>query len=240
MLKFQKKNGRTRLTDCYQQSPLKASRELYISNNNEKATVYLMESSGGLVAGDCNEYEVHLSNQANVSLVQQSALKVYPSINEQRSTQRVFIQLDQDTRLEWLPETIIPFKDAQFYGNTQIRMKKGSTLLWGEIISPGREKGNECFRYKDFRTSFQIWVEEECLAYDTLTLSPASMPLQQIGLLGESLYIGSLWFVSPAVHSISMKDIHDELKISENINAGITTLDGKGIHLRCSPPIYCY
>ncbi|WP_257350388.1 urease accessory protein UreD [Pseudalkalibacillus decolorationis] len=230
-MEFQKKNGLTCLTDCFQQSPLKASRALYL-DDKEKATVYLMESSGGLVAGDRNEYKVHLKKQANVCLLQQSATKVYPSLNELSSAQHVSVQLDGGARLEWMPEAIIPFKDAKFNGDTMIRMKRDSTLLWGEIISPGREKRNECFYYDEFRSSFQIWVEEECLAYDTLHLSPTRMPLQQIGLLEKSLYIGSLWFVSPEVQSISIRDLHDKFKISKDINASVTGLEGKGLHFR--------
>ncbi|WP_059103659.1 urease accessory protein UreD [Shouchella shacheensis] len=230
-MKFQQKKGVTRLTDCFQQPPLKASRALYL-DDKEKATVYLMESSGGMVAGDRNDYEIHVREHANVCLLQQSAMKVYPSWNERSCTQNVSVQIDHKACLEWKPEAVIPFKEAKFSGDTMIQMKRDSTLLWGEIISPGREKRNECFHYDDFRTSFQIWVEEECLAFDTLRLSPSSMSLKQIGLLEQSLYIGSLWFVSPEVQSISIRDLNDKLEVSSSINPGVTSLEGKGIHIR--------
>ncbi|UOQ94743.1 urease accessory protein UreD [Halobacillus shinanisalinarum] len=230
-MEFQKRNNRTLLTNCFQQPPLKASRELYLSNK-EKATVYIMESSGGMVAGDCNEFDVHLMKDANVCLRQQSATKVYPSLNELSCVQHFSVKLDERARLEWTPEVIIPFEHARFSGNTNIQMKQESTLLWGEIIAPGREKRNECFHYDDFRSSFQIWLEEECLAYDTLHLSPAMMPLQQMGLLENSLYIGSLWFVSPVVQEVNLKDIHEQLQESEQLKASVTSLEGKGVHIR--------
>ena len=62
----------------YQQPPLKASRELY-EGQDPTATVYIMESSGGMVAGDRNDITVKLAPDSRARLVQQSALKIYPS-----------------------------------------------------------------------------------------------------------------------------------------------------------------
>ena len=44
----------------FQQPPLKASRELY-EGKDPTATVYIMESSGGMVAGDRNDITVKLA-----------------------------------------------------------------------------------------------------------------------------------------------------------------------------------
>lgn len=230
-MQFRKKNGITRLTDCYQRPPLKASRALYV-DDRQRATVYLMESSGGMVAGDRNEYSVHVHPQGNVKLIQQSATKIYPSLDELTSNQHISVCLDQGACLEWRPETIIPFENARFRGDTTIQLQPDSTLLWGEILSPGRVKRNECFHYKDFSSRFQIWLDGRCLAYDSLRFLPETMPLNQIGLLEDSLYIGSLWFVSPQTQFIDSKALQDELNDVENIKAGITSLDEKGIHIR--------
>ncbi|AXF56732.1 urease accessory protein UreD [Salicibibacter kimchii] len=232
LLNFQRKNHRTRLIDCYQQSPLKASRELYLDDKKEQATVYLMESSGGMVAGDRNEYDIHLKEHADVCLIEQSATKVYPSYNHRCSTQKISVQLEEGACLEWIPEAIIPYQDARYQGDTVIRMKKGSTLLWGEIISPGREKRDECFLYNEFQSRFQIWVEGECLAYDPIQFYPDEMPLQQAGMLEESLYIGTLWFVSPRVPSLDVQYIHDKLQDCNHTKASVTTLEGKGLQIR--------
>ena len=58
----------------YQQPPLKASRELY-EGKDPTATVYIMESSGGMVAGDRNDITVKLAPDSSARLVQQSALE---------------------------------------------------------------------------------------------------------------------------------------------------------------------
>ncbi|MDQ0174891.1 urease accessory protein UreD [Bacillus chungangensis] len=230
-LQFQIRKERTRLTACFQQPPLKASRELYI-DDDQKATVYIMESSGGMVAGDRNEYDIHLQERTSVCLIQQSALKIYPSMDGLSSTQYINIKLDEGARLEWRPEVIIPFENAIFRGETIVQMKQNAELLWGEIISPGREKRGECFTYDELKTGFQIWKEGECLVYDTLRFLPKNVQLRQIGMLERSLYIGSLFFISHEAEHMNHREMNEQLLHSETIKSSVTKIDDKGLMFR--------
>lgn len=232
-LEFAKRGNRTVMTNCYQNSPLRASRSLYVTGANPaEATVYMVEASGSLVAGDTNQYTVDVQEGSNVCLIPQSAAKVSPSNYGEWSTQNIDVSIASKASLTWKTESIIPFKGAKFKGKTVINMAEDATLLWGEILSPGRVTRGEVFEYSDVKTNFQVWMEEDCLIYDSLSFSPEFMDLDQMGLLEDHLYVGSLWFVAPNLDELDMKEINEVLQKHSNVKVGAALIEGKAINVR--------
>lgn len=230
-LRFRNVRGKTSLVDCYQQPPLKASRTLYIEGTG-KATVYLMESSGGLVAGDRNDFTVELEENTNVVLKPQSATKVYPAFNQQPSNQSISINIAANSHLEWNRDEIIPFENAMFNGKTHIQMTSSSSLLWNEIIYSGREKRGEKFAFQECNTHLDVWMEDQCVVYDSLKLHPKKQELQQLSVLENFNYIGNLWLVSSEADKVDSTALQKLLVQTEKHKSGISTLDGKGILVR--------
>lgn len=198
-LTFAVVRNKTRLIDCYQVPPLKASRTLYLEGE-EKAIVYLVETSGGLVEGDKNEYVLIVNEGAKACVIPQSATKIYPSIHNQSSKQEINITLENNTFLEWNREELIPFQQAKFEARTIVRMESSSTFLFSEIIYPGREKRGEIYQYTSVSTHLEVWMGEDCIVYDPLKLTPAQMSLSAIGVLEGQYYIGSIWIIAPSVY----------------------------------------
>ena len=195
-LTFEDRRNKTRLTNSFQQPPLRASHVLYV-DETPQASVYLVETSGGIVSGDTNEYIVDVKAGSSVCLIPQSATKVYPSKDNQWSKQSIHISIEERAFLEWKPETLIPFDKARFSSHTEIKMKSNSSLLLGEILSSGREKSGESFAYKQLKMLLEIWVENDCAVFDSLQISPSEHLIQELGALEAFTYIGSLWFISP-------------------------------------------
>lgn len=232
-LKFANRGNKTIMTDCYQLPPLRASRTLYLNPANpSEATVYMVETSGGLVAGDENKFQIDVQDRADVCLIPQSATKIYPSYNGMLSSQNIDVSIGSKASLAWKPEAVIPFESAKFRGKTIVRMAQDSTLLWGEILSPGRDKRGEKFQYSDVRTNFQVWMEEECLIYDSLLFSPGHMNLGQLGLLEDHLYVGSLWFVAPTLQQLDIRELNERLQRFSDIKASAALLEGKAVNVR--------
>ena len=215
----------------FQQPPLKASRELY-EGKDPTATVYIMESSGGMVAGDRNDITVKLAPDSRVRLTQQSALKIYPSYTGETCFYKIDVDIGARARLEWMPEVIIPFVDAKYQVDTTLRVADDSTILWGEIIAPGREKRGEIFDYESFRSNFKIFVDDELIAFDSLHFSPKKVGLGGIGVLEGAMYVGSIWLVSPKAVEVDVRALQETLLVSDGLRASITRLEGNAIHCR--------
>src|SRR5690606_33362900 len=146
---------------------------------NPMATVYVMESSGGMVAGDRNDISIKLLPGSKARIIQQSALKVYRSHTGETCVQSIEAEIEEGARLEWMPEVIIPFADSKFKRETTIRLAKDATLLWGEIIAPGREMRGEVFNFSSLKSMLRIYVEGELIAFDSLCFFPKNMKLQE-------------------------------------------------------------
>jgi len=107
-----------------------------------------------------------------------------------------------------------------------------STVLWGEIIAPGREKRGEIFDYQSFRSNFKIFVEGELIAFDALHFSPRELELGSVGVLEDALYIGSIWLVSPKINDVDIHALQETLLVDEGLKASMTRLEGNAIHCR--------
>ncbi len=230
-LEFELRRGITRMPHVYQQPPLKASRELY-EGKDPTATVYIMESSGGMVSGDRNDITIKLAPDSRVRLIQQSAMKIYPSHTGETCFYKLDVDIEERARLEWMPEVIIPFVDAKFQMDTTLRVAADSTVLWGEIIAPGREKRGEIFDYESFRSNFKIFVEGELIAFDSLHFSPRELDLGGMGVLEGAMYIGSVWLVTPNIDAVDIRALQETLREEEGLQASMTRLEGNAIHCR--------
>ncbi|WP_258955239.1 urease accessory protein UreD [Lysinibacillus fusiformis] len=133
---FEPRRGYTRLVHVYQQPPLKASRELY-EGSDPTATVFLMESSGGMVAGDRNEIDVKLAPESRVRLKQQSALKIYPSHTGDHCTQAITVEIASESRLFCFPVFTVPFAGGFFLASTIFYLAVCWILLCGAVVAPG-------------------------------------------------------------------------------------------------------
>lgn len=232
-LTFVERGNRTIASHCYQAPPLRASRALYVNPANpSEATVYMVETSGGLVAGDQNHFTIDVQEGANVCLIPQSATKVYPAFNGQWSSQSITISIGSKASLAWKTEALIPFQKAKFRGETIVHMAQDARFLWGEILSPGREKCGEIFQYSDVKTNFQVWMEENCLIYDSLLFSPEHMDLRQFGLLEGHLYVGSMWFVTPSLQHMDIRKLNERLQCCAHMKVCASLLDGKAVNVR--------
>lgn len=215
----------------FQQPPLKASRELY-EGTDPMATVYVMESSGGMVAGDRNDISIHLKPKSEVRMIQQSALKVYRSHTGETCVQSINVNVEEQARLEWMPEVIIPFANAKFQMETSIQLSANATLLWGEILAPGREKRGEVFDFTSLKSTMRISIDGELIAFDAIHFTPETMHYDRIGMLEEALYIGSIWLVSNNVDRIDLRAVQEAMKVGNGLRASITKLTGNAVHCR--------
>jgi urease accessory protein len=223
-LGFIKRGNKTVLRRCFQRPPLKASNLLY-SNNQGQATIYIMDVSGGMLAGDKNELLIDLAAGTGVNVLQQSATKIYPSENGKWSQQELRIKIGPGAILNWLPESIIPYKDSLYRGNIDVEMHPDSSLFWGEIIAPGRFRRNEVFEYRELINKFTVRQNKRLLVYDNYQFRPAVMDMASMLVYDNFFYSGSCYYISEKVKSIKLSEKGTMLFTDTGvIRGGITKL----------------
>lgn len=161
-------------------------------------SIYLMDASAGLFNGDEQNIECVVEPGASLYLTNQSSSKIHPSLSLSPSRQVQRFRVMAGGLLEYLPEPLVPFRDANYVGDTIVQMEAGAQAFLAEIITPGRVARGEQFAYWLLRSSLSVYWGSRLAAWDTLNLEPRRhSDLAQ--MLGGYTHIGTLWILSERV-----------------------------------------
>ncbi|MFB5608443.1 MAG: urease accessory protein UreD, partial [Candidatus Nitrosomaritimum yanchengensis] len=139
--------GKTIVTKQFSQVPLQIQRALYPERSLPKmAYLYVISPSGGILQGDRYRTDVVLKNKAIAHMTTQGATRIY-SMNTNSASQILNITVDEDCYFEYIPDQIIPYKNSRYYQKINLNVHNNSTLIYSEILTPGRVAMKESFEY---------------------------------------------------------------------------------------------
>jgi urease accessory protein len=179
-LHFARRGRRTILRHHYATVPAQIIRPFY-APQDERANVYLLTPTGGMLGGDRLDIRIVLEPGAQVCLTTASATKVHPS-PDLPGEQSLLIDLKAGSSLEYLPEPTILFRAARWRQRTVVRRAADSRLLFTESWSAGRIARQEVFAFSSLDTSLEVYTAERLSLFDRMHICPARYPYQHLGL----------------------------------------------------------
>jgi urease accessory protein len=199
-LGFERRGDRTILAELDRRAPYMAQRALYPDPAMpDLAWVFVITTSGCVLQGDRLALDVSLSPAARAHVTTQSATKVH-SMDANYAVQTQALSLADGAYLEFLPEPLIPHRRARFLSDTRITIAPSATLLYAEIVQPGRKHHHpdECFG----ATLLSLAVGAErpdgrALFTEKLVIDPARRPLRQTGVMGAFDVFGNVVLLTP-------------------------------------------
>jgi len=199
-LGFERRDEQTILADLDRRAPYMAQRPLYPDPAMpDLAWLFMITTSGCVLQGDRLALEVTLAPGARAHLTTQSATKVH-SMDANYAVQTQSIALADGAYLEFLPEPLIPHRRARFLSDTRITIAPTATLLYAEILQPGRKHHHpdECFG----ATLLSLAVSAErpdgrTLFTEKLVIEPARRPLRQTGVMDSFDVFGNVILLTP-------------------------------------------
>jgi urease accessory protein len=99
-----------------------------------------------------------------------------------------------------LPRTTIPFRHSRFLAQTRIAIDRSATLLYGEILMPGRKYygTGELFEYDLFSSTVRAErLEGTPLFTEKLLVEPTQTDLRQIGMMGRYDVFANVLLLTP-------------------------------------------
>jgi urease accessory protein len=225
------KGQKNYLTDSFRRPPLKV---VNFSGVDGEIIVYLASSSPGLFNGDRQEIACLVKEGAHLFLTDASATELHPSLTKKECRQNQIFQLEKNSKFEYMPEPLIPFKESNYEGEMSIHMTKGAQAIIGEIITAGRVGRNEIFEYQCFQSSFKVYWDEQLEVWDSIRLTPESN-LKENGVLGDFTHISTLWILSDHIKIEHLQHLQNGiLKESEmlDVYGGASLLQNKGMVIR--------
>ncbi|MEM3160264.1 MAG: urease accessory protein UreD, partial [Nitrososphaera sp.] len=130
-------------------------------------------------------------------LTTQGATRVY-KMEEGFATQEINITADRGCYLEYMPDQIIPYAGSRFYQKTSIRAHEEATVVYPEIITPGRVASGERFGYDVCYLRIQGSDLQGGLKFaDSSVLEPKKHDVMAPGALEQDV-VASVYVMAPS------------------------------------------
>lgn len=231
MLRFETrvKNEKTIVGDSIFTPPFKLLKPFYGRKNIMR--ICLVNVSAGILEGDDYNISIHMRKGSLVELYSQAYSKIF-KMKTASARQKTDIFMEENSTLAYMLMPIMPFKDSDYSGETNIKLSKNCKLIFREIVSCGRYKSNEVFDFKSFKSRTKIFYESKLIFMDNTVLKPRENSLQQIGLYGGYTHQANMVVVSEKVNEELKKEISELLEKYSEIDFGISMGFKMGIIIR--------
>lgn len=199
-LGFERREDWTVLADLQCRAPCMAQRALYPEPAlPDLAWLFMISTAGCVLQGDRLTLEVTLAPGARAHVTTQSATKVH-TMDANYAVQTQSISLADGAYLEFMPEPLIPHRGARYLVDTRISIAPTATLLYSEILQPGRKHHHpdECFG----ATLLSLAVgaqrpDGQALFTEKLVIEPARRAMRQTGVMGDFDVFGNVVLLTP-------------------------------------------
>jgi urease accessory protein len=244
-----RRGGRSIATRQYHRGALRVLRPHYL-DESEQVCYVMVNPGGAYLGGDLYTIDVEVGRDARLLLTTQSATKIYKTPGT-CAEQRMCITLGPGASLEYAPDQLIAYRQANYRQNAVIEMDETASLILSEVITPGWSPDGEPFRYEQLRLRNEIRRGGRLLAIDNLLIRPstsagggvpdneaATGPGAANGVAGPAFmegysHLGSLLVVDPRVGAALVDEMHTLLReFEQDTLTGISQLNGPGFVVR--------
>lgn len=226
------RDGRTRLVRSLTRPPLLVQRALYLDEAlPDMAFVYLANPTAGVFQGDTLRVAVRVCPGARAHVTTPAATKVY-AMPDGAAHQETSLVVEEGAYLEYLPDPVIPFRGARWYQDMDITLAPGGTLIYGEVLAPGRLAMGESLAYTHYQTRLTLSRPDGAPLYaEAFSLAPGQRSPWGRGILGRegAAVLGTLLVVTEAVPASALREtLRQVCEAQGGVRAGVSVLPGGG------------
>jgi urease accessory protein len=189
-LHYHHEAGRTTALDRHS-GPLRVLQRLYPEGDAICHHV-LVHPPGGLVGGDVLEVHAELEAGSHALITTPGATRFYRS-NGQPAQQRMRLQLQPGTRLEWLPLETIAYRGCDAHNQLRCELAPGAEMMGWDLLALGLPAAGEAWDRGSYQQHLElpgVWLERARI--DALDTPLLHSPL---GWAGHRV-LGTLWFAA--------------------------------------------
>lgn len=189
---------KTIVSEQYSQVPLYAQKPMYLEKSlPAMAYMYMMSQGGGILQGDSYTLDISLAAGALAHLTTQGATRIY-RMEKGFATQQVDIAAGKGCYLEYMPDQIIPYAGSRFYQKTAIKAHAEATVVYSEVIAPGRVAMGESLQYDVCYLRVEATDEYGGSKFtDAAVLEPKKRDMKARGVLDRGV-VGAVYVLAPA------------------------------------------
>jgi urease accessory protein len=216
--------NKTVIIHQYSKAPLLTQKALhYDVANPAMAYLFLMSSSGGILQGDRHHIQMSVQKNAIANVTTHGATRIY-KMESNYAAQFIDITVGDNAYLEFLPDQIIPYKKSRYFQQVQITAGADSTLVYSEIVMPGRVAMGELF---DYDLCYLKMVAKnkngKILFMDSLKLDPKH-EFSRTGILGTKSVFGTIYILTKKEQLQKISDEINSVLENSDLTSGCSFL----------------
>ena len=217
---------KTVITKQFSQVPLQIQRAIYPENSLPgMAYLYIISPSGGILQGDRYKTDITMKNNAISHITTQGATRIY-SMNSNSASQMVNITLDENCYLEYIPDQIIPYQNSRYYQKVNLNIHDDATLIYSEVLTPGRIAMNESFDYDIcYLRTYCKNQNNKFRCLENMKIEPKKYNMKTKGVLGKYNIVGTVYVLTKKDKLPKLDEIiNRKIEKSESITLGTSIL----------------
>jgi urease accessory protein len=230
-------DGSTILRVKEQQPPWRVIRGFPTASGETLA--HLHNVSGGILDGDALECRIDVGARALGQLTSTGATRVYRSrLSGRTASQHMTVNIGECGYFEYLPDALIPFADSRFEQSTHIALAAGASLIWWDVVAPGRAAAGEVFGYDSLACTFQLTAAGEPIATERWAIEPRLHPPDTPARLGPFRHFATCYVCRAGEPASYWRAFESELQnvagrlSNPELLWGVSSLRAHGLVLR--------
>ena len=229
---LQKTPRRTSAKKSYTVGAAKVSPAIYLDDDTIPC-YYLIQLGGGYIEGEYYENNIKLEEESQAILTTQASSKIYKSENGIPSKQYTNLQLEKNSKLEFINDSVILYKDAVYEQTTDIYLNEESSLIYSDGITAGWSPDGKLFQYTSARLKTNIYLNGELIYLDNLKITPKDYDVQSFGILEGYKNYGTMLVIDKRIDKELIKRLREETrKLDLDVKFGISLLEKNGFVVR--------
>lgn len=206
-LGFERRGEKTALIELNRRAPLLVQQALHFDEGMPNLPcVPIITTSGGILQGDRYAIEIELQAGCQAHVTTQAATRIHEmDTNYAAQTQKIVLK--EESYLEYLPHPIIPYRHSRFISHTHISIAESATLLYSEILMPGRKyyRDGELFEFDLFSSTLKAGRPDGSpLFSEKFIIEPHKSDLRRAGVMGSFDVFGNVLMLAPKKHCESV------------------------------------
>src|SRR5204862_1577227 len=137
----------------------------------EQLQLMMMCSSPGILDNDDYEIKISLDEDCKVQLHTQSYQRLFQM--QTGAKQCTEVHLKEGASLVYLPHPAVPHAQSIFTSINKIYLSKKSSLIWGEILTCGRQLKAEVFTFSKYHNITEVCMEGRLIIKENLQMQHA-------------------------------------------------------------------
>jgi urease accessory protein len=168
--------------------------------------------------------DISLKDNAVAHLTTQGATRLY-KMDSNFATQLVNVTVGENCYLEFIPDQIIPYRNSRFYQKVSLDVHDNASMIYSEIIVPGRTAMNESFEYDICYLKILAKSQDKIRFVDVAMLEPKKQNLNTFGILGKQTVVGTIYIITKRDYVTELcNEINSSLQNITKISFGASIL----------------